>query len=125
MSSFAERHDHAGQEFVPSFRQGAVGYAIDDFIATFNPPFPNHLKIDVDGIEGRIVAGAKKTLADPRLRSLSIELEADREDYTKGVLARLETIGLKLVSRRHADMFEGGPFGNVYNYRLERAPESS
>ena len=125
MSSFAERHDHAGQEFVPSFRQGAVGYAIDDFIATFNPPFPNHLKIDVDGIEGRIVAGAKKTLADPRLRSLSIELEADREDYTKGVLARLETVGLKLVSRRHADMFEGGPFGNVYNYRLERAPESS
>ena len=110
-----------GEEFVPSFRQGAVGFAIDDFIATFNPPFPNHLKIDVDGIEDRIVAGAKNTLADPRLRSISIELEANRVEYTRGVLARLEAAGLKLVSRRHAEMFEGGPFADVYNYRLERS----
>jgi FkbM family methyltransferase len=125
MSSFAEQRDYAGERFVPSFRQGAVGYTVDAFIATFNPPFPNHLKIDVDGIEDRIVAGANKTLADPRLRSLSIELEADREEYTKDVLARLAAAGLKLVSRRHAEMFEGGPFRNVYNYRLERAPGSA
>jgi FkbM family methyltransferase len=121
MSSFAERRDHMGEEFVPSFRQGAVGFAIDDFIATFKPLFPNHLKLDVDGIEDRIVAGAKHTLADPRLRSISIELEANRVEYARGVLARLEDAGLNLVSRRHAEMFEGGPFGDIYNYRLERS----
>jgi len=120
LSSFADRRDHMGAEFVPSYQQGAIGFAIDDFIATFKPPFPNHLKIDVDGIEDRIVAGATTTLADPRLRSVSIELEANRIEYTEAVLARLEAAGLKVVSKRHADMFEGGPYADVYNYRLQR-----
>jgi FkbM family methyltransferase len=121
MSSFAEHKDHMGKEFLPSYQQGAIGFAIDDFIAKFDPPFPNHLKIDVDGIEDQIVLGAKNTLANPRLRSISIELEANRVEYTGLVLERLETAGLKLVSRRHADMFEGGPFADVYNYRFERS----
>jgi FkbM family methyltransferase len=124
MSSFAEKRDHMGEEFIPTFRQGAIGFAIDDFIASFNPPFPNHLKIDVDGIEDRIVAGARKTLSDPRLRSISIELEANRIEYTLGVLARLEAAGYELVSKRHAEMFEGGPFADVYNYRLQRSASS-
>jgi hypothetical protein len=111
-----------GEAFVPSFRQGAVGFTVDEFITRFNPPFPNHLKIDVDGIEDQIVLGAQRTLADPRLRSISIELEADRVEHTQSVLDRLETAGLQLVSRRHGEMFDGGPFAHVYNYRLERRP---
>jgi FkbM family methyltransferase len=121
MSSFAEHKDHMGEEFVPSYQQGAIGFTIDDFVAKFDPPFPNHLKIDVDGIEEQIVTGAKNTLADPRLRSISIELEANRVEYTRSVFDRLETAGLRLVSRRHAEMFEGGPFAEIYNYRFERS----
>jgi FkbM family methyltransferase len=120
MATFAETKDFAGEQFKPSFCQGTIGFRIDEFIAQFNPPFPNHLKIDVDGIEDKIVAGARRTLADPRMRSLSIELEADRVEYTRGVLERLGTAGLKLVSRRHGEMFEGTRFANVYNYRFER-----
>jgi FkbM family methyltransferase len=120
MATFAETKDFAGEAFQPSFCQGAIGFTIDEFIEQFDPPFPNHLKIDVDGIEDRIVAGARNTLADPRLRSISIELEADRVEYTRGVLEQFEAAGLQLVSRRHAEMFEGTRFADVYNYRLER-----
>ena len=121
MASFAETKDYMGEEFVPSYRQGAIGFAIDDFIATFNPPFPNHLKIDVDGIEDRIVAGAQNTLADRRLRSMSIELEANRIEYTGGCSEEASCRRTKLVSRKHAEIFEGTRFADVYNYRLERS----
>jgi FkbM family methyltransferase len=120
MATFAETKDYAGEEFQPSFRQGAIGFSIDDFIAKFDPPFPNHLKIDVDGIEDKIVAGASKTLRDPRLRSVSIELEADRVEYTRSVIDRLTASGFVLASKRHASMFEGTKFEHVYNYLFER-----
>lgn len=120
LSSFAEATDHEGRDFKPVFRQGMVGYAIDDFVRSFSPPFPNHLKIDVDGIEDKIVAGARQTLADPRLKSLSIELEANRAEHTAATVKQLETAGLKFVSRRHAPDFDGGPYADVYNYQFRR-----
>ncbi len=53
--------------------QGALGFSVDGFVETFAPPFPTHMKIDVDGHERRILAGAGKTLANRRLRSLMVE----------------------------------------------------
>jgi hypothetical protein len=40
------------------------------------------------------------------------------------VLERLGTAWLKLVSRQHAEMFEGTGFADVYNYRFERTSSS-
>jgi hypothetical protein len=51
-----------------------IGYTIDAFIETFGVPVPTHLKIDVDGNDHLVLAGARKTLADPRLRSVLVEL---------------------------------------------------
>ena len=53
---------------------GMVGFTIDDFVEQFNPPFPSYLKIDVDGLEPAILAGALKTLGDSRLHSVMVEL---------------------------------------------------
>lgn len=39
------------------FRQGMLGYSIDDFIHDYHVLIPNHIKIDVDGIEKNIVKG--------------------------------------------------------------------
>lgn len=121
LSSFGVPVDNDGKTFVPSFRQGMMGLSIDDFVRIFAPPFPNHLKIDVDGIEDRIIAGAPRTLADPRLKSLSIELDAARPDYTDRVVADIEARGLRLVAKRHAEMFDTGAYRNIYNYQFRRA----
>src|SRR5262252_2032577 len=43
---------------------GMLGFTIDDFVRQFDPPFPNHLKIDVDGLESQILQGAIHTLGD-------------------------------------------------------------
>ncbi|HAH65824.1 MAG TPA: hypothetical protein DCL72_10205 [Rhizobiales bacterium] len=57
-----------------------LGYPLDDFVDKFAPPFPQHLKIDVDGNEDMILHGAGRTLADHRLRSVSIELDDRRPE---------------------------------------------
>ncbi len=59
------------------FKQACLGYSIDDLLKVHNLPFPSHIKIDVDGIEDRIVAGAKATLRDPRLKSVLVEINSD------------------------------------------------
>jgi len=60
--------------FSPQNRQGMMGVSLDDLVGRFALPFPNHIKIDVDGIEDLIVRGAKNALADSRLKSVLIEV---------------------------------------------------
>jgi FkbM family methyltransferase len=79
--------------------QGMIGFSIDDFIERFTPPFPNYLKIDVDGIEWPILQGAEKTLRDPRLRSLMAELTvSDPAEYDR-TIALLESCGFMIASK--------------------------
>jgi FkbM family methyltransferase len=66
--------DYLGENFVPVLRQPVLSYRIDDLLPQFNIPTPNHIKIDVDGIELAILEGAKETLSNPLLRSIMLEL---------------------------------------------------
>jgi len=59
------------------FRQAAIGYAMDDFLTSFDPPLPTHLKIDVDGIEAAILRGGSRLLEMPVLSSVLIEVIGD------------------------------------------------
>lgn len=120
LSSFAEAIDHNGKPLKARFTQGMIGMSLDNFIKKFDPPFPNHIKIDVDGIEDKIIAGAAQTLADPRLKSVSIELDADRTDYAQTVIQALEAAGLAFVDRRRAAELDNTPYANLYNYRFQR-----
>ncbi|MCP5276856.1 MAG: FkbM family methyltransferase [Thiobacillus sp.] len=54
--------------------QAAVSVSIDEFVRNTGV-VPNHIKVDVDGIEPKIVAGARETLADARLKSIMIEID--------------------------------------------------
>ena len=44
------------------------------FIEQFNIPYPNHIKIDVDGIEREVIEGAQKILFDDHFKSIAIEI---------------------------------------------------
>lgn len=79
MHGFGTETDQFGSAIPTKFRQGAVGYSIDDFVKTFSPPQPTHLKIDVDGIENEILRGGRATLSAPSVRSMIIEIEGDPE----------------------------------------------
>jgi hypothetical protein len=57
------------------------------------------MKIDVDSIEERILAGASETLSDPELRSVLIELEAAETTRNDRLREALEAAGLHLAVR--------------------------
>lgn len=56
------------------FDQLVFGCTVDELVIKHRLPAPTHLKIDVDGLEPNIVAGAIETIKSGRIRSLLIEL---------------------------------------------------
>ncbi len=92
------RSEWWGGTFSPKFRQSVIAYSIDDFIERFAPPFPNYVKIDVDGHEDAVLGGASRTLRDPRLTSLLVELPVE-SSLTNDVITILTAAGFRLVDR--------------------------
>jgi FkbM family methyltransferase len=60
---------------IGTLKQPVLILSVDDFVEWFAPKFPTHIKIDVDGVETKILEGCRRTLADPRLKSLLIEVD--------------------------------------------------
>jgi FkbM family methyltransferase len=121
LNSFAEAIDWQGEPFTASFKQAMIGFSVDDFVRQFNPLFPNHIKIDVDGIENKIIKGAKYTLLDRRVKSVLVELDSGRESYCKEVMEVMEEAGMKFITKKHAPMFDNGQYSDSYNYVFMRS----
>lgn len=119
LSSFGEAIDWKGEIYTAKFKQSMLGFSIDDFIRQFNPPFPTHLKIDVDGIEKKIVQGATATLTDKRLKTVLIELNVDLDDCGE-TIAIMEQHGFGLHKREHSNQFCVGTAKSVYNHIFAR-----
>lgn len=90
-----------------------LGYSIDRFLGDFGPPFPQHVKIDVDGGEEAIVAGAERTLADPRLQSLMIECDDRLEGAAASIAARLARLGFRRAASHRSPLFPDSPAQTV------------
>ena len=56
--------------------QGCIGRTVNSLIDD-GLPVPHHIKIDVDGLEHRVVAGMTKILQDPRLKTVLVEINFD------------------------------------------------
>jgi FkbM family methyltransferase len=78
------------------YEQPVLAMTLDEMISTFHLPQPRHMKIDVDGAEGRVLAGARKTLRTETLTSVLIEV--DEVQWTE-VASLLESSGLTLEQR--------------------------
>lgn len=63
------------------FRQGSIAATLDDLIRDGAVPVPHHIKIDVDGFEPKVIAGAHRTLANPAVKSLLVETNQNLEDH--------------------------------------------
>jgi hypothetical protein len=96
-----------------------LGYSIDDFMK-LKPTFPNHIKIDVDGIEDKIIKGGTDTLSDERVKSMLVEMNIDQVDYCKRVTDTLKDCGLYLSARRHAKRYDGSVLSMMYNHIFVR-----
>jgi FkbM family methyltransferase len=56
-------------------KQGALGMTLDALVESGALPVPNHIKIDVDGFEWKVLAGAAHTLSRPEVKSVLVETD--------------------------------------------------
>lgn len=65
--------------------QGAISFSVDSLIEKEMIPIPDYIKIDVDGFEHKVLEGAIKTLSDPKIKSIIIELNPNIKEHHEGI----------------------------------------
>lgn len=95
------------------FSQAMGGWALDDLVTHLKLPWPDYLKIDVDGLEDQVIAGASKTLES--CSELQVEIDDSKPDCKRRVQSMMMRLGFEtVVSTRHGS----GPISNVRYRRL-------
>ena len=76
-----EKVDFNHRPAQPKFSQGCLAARLDDLVRDAVVPPPQHIKIDVDGFEPKVIAGAAQVLRAPTTRSLLIEVNQNLPDH--------------------------------------------
>jgi len=114
LNNLGEALDWKKDTFIEDFKQAVVSYSLDEFLTLFPDLVPSHIKIDVDGLEYKIICGAEKTLRRDEVREVMIELNEKLDDDMK-ILSILEESGFQIKSKYHSPIISQ-EFKNVYNY---------
>jgi FkbM family methyltransferase len=100
--------------------QGCFATTLDHLVATGAVPLPHHIKIDVDGLEHKVLAGCRNVLAEPAVKSVLVEINTNLEEH-RSLIALLENAGFA-YSPDQVNRYirkEGG-FKGVGNYVFYR-----
>ncbi|MDC0056993.1 FkbM family methyltransferase [Alphaproteobacteria bacterium] len=85
-----ESLDHNLNKRETKLRQGIFSSTLDDLNKIWKLPKPNYLKIDVDGIEYKIIEKSYSLLQSKELQSVLIEINPDR-DQDKQIINTLKS----------------------------------
>lgn len=118
--SLGESVDHNNKPRAAPFAQGCVCASLDALVEAGVVPVPQHLKVDVDGIEPKVIAGAARTLADRRLRSVLIEINTALDEHWE-IVDRMLDMGFEYSQAQvDAAQRKSGQFAGVGNYVFRR-----
>jgi FkbM family methyltransferase len=118
--SLDERVDFRHQPMKPAYSQGSVAARLDDLVADGTVPPPTRIKLDVDGFEPKVIAGARRVLANRALRSLLIEINPSLPDHVE-MIAELEAAGFRYdPAQVAAAERKDGAFKGVAEYVFTR-----
>ncbi len=100
LSTFGEVFGWDGEEIDHNFSFNTIGITMDDAVLHLKIPFPNYIKIDVDGLEHLILLGGQKVLE--QVEGVLIEVNDNFIEQAEGVEKALIDSGLILVDKRHS-----------------------
>jgi FkbM family methyltransferase len=118
--SFGEKLDFKLENWNPRISQGSIATTLDHLVTSGVVPAPNYVKIDVDGLEHKVLAGCKGVLADRRVKSVLVEINTNLEIHRK-IIAEMRLLGFtysdeQVASAQRTD----GAFKGVGNYVFRR-----
>ena len=117
LHNLGTNEDWQKKVFIPDFQQSVFSYSLDDFFKIYKGQFPTHIKIDVDGIERKIIDGAIETLKNPILKQIIIELNIESKDDIE-IIEIFRRNGFLETSHRSTDI--NGNFSALTNYIFKR-----
>lgn len=100
------------EQFEAAHVQSVLKMPLDHLIDSFGLPYPQFLKIDVDGAELAMLQGAPKTLQSPQLSTVFIELYESTTERERGIL---EANGFTLAQKFPVVRLRGGHYDGLYN----------
>lgn len=100
--------------------QGCFSTSLDRLIADKVLPPPNHVKIDVDGFEHKVLTGAANAIRHENLRSVLVEVNTNLNEHM-AIVDELSRLGFE-YSREEVEKsrVREGPFAGVANFVFRR-----
>ena len=96
-NSSGSNRSQDGTEMQKFKTSSQIALSLDDLVNIFNLPTPSHIKIDVDGLEDRVLQGGLNTFGNTK--SILIEIDAKNTDKNREIQAVLSNLGfVKLIS---------------------------
>jgi FkbM family methyltransferase len=118
--SLGERVDFAHRPMRPAYSQGCISARLDDLVSRRVVAEPHYVKIDVDGFEPKVIAGAAAVLRDSRLKSLLVEINQNLPDHME-LVAHLNACGYRHdPAQVERAVRKSGPFKGCAEYVFER-----
>jgi len=117
--AFGSNKNYKMQEKEWAYEQGTVGFSLDALVMDCKMPQPDHIKIDVDGFDDKVLAGARETLKN--VKSVLVEMDSANADHM-GWVDRLRneygfvTDDAQIAAARRAE----GPFTGIGNIIFTR-----
>lgn len=115
LSAFSVDFGYDNKPLKFSLSYGTLGVTMDDMVGFFGVPQPDHIKIDVDGVEHLILKGGAKVLADTRLKSILVELNDDFVEQKQLAEAVLKRSGFELSAKLRSEEAFDVSAGQVWN----------
>ena len=100
--------------FSAEYTQSIITLTMDQF-CVMSKFTPTDIKIDVDGAELRLISGMKKTLSNPNLKRIFIEV-SEAEKSSKEALKIILDYGFKMYKKNRVQNYF-----TEFNYTLHRA----
>ena len=118
--SVGESIDHNLKPKKTEYEQGIFTTTLNDLVNKWKLPIPNYLKIDVDGIEYKIVSESSYILKDISLESVLIEINPNREE-DKTIIDTLRTLGFSYDEEQVKKATQQkGPFKGYAEYLFKK-----